>query len=148
SSLPEPDEPHVALWHLATLQREYRSGCHLLAIGAAGLDGCASIVSHVAVGQAPEIWITDEAGWSEAEAAAAADRLRARGWLDADGRATEACHQGRAAIEAMTDELDGQRWAALGQADTDRLHTLMSTLIAPLPPDDQLDWQQIYGDDR
>ncbi len=148
SALPEPEDPHLALWHLATLHREYRSGCHLLALGAAGLDGCEAVVSHVAVGQAPRVWIGDEAGWSDDEAGAATERLMARGWLDADGRATDEAIRGRAAIEAMTDELDGRRWAAIGTDATDRIHELMSIVIAPLPPDDQLDWQEIYGSDE
>lgn len=146
SSLPEPTEPHVALWHLATRQREYRSGCHLLALGAAGLDGCESVVSQVAVDQAPRVWITDEAAWTEDEAAAAVERLTARGWLRADGTATERGIEGRAAIEAVTDELDGRRWARLGPEGCQRLHELMTALVAPLPPDDQLDWREVYGD--
>ena len=146
SALPEPEEPHLALWHLATLQREYRSGCHLLALGAAGLDGCESVVSHVAVDQAPRAWITDEAAWTDDEAAAATERLVARGWLHPDGTATERGHRERAEIEAVTDRLDGRRWARLGDEACTRLHQLMTTLVAPLPPDDQLDWRTIYGD--
>lgn len=148
SALPEPIEPHLALWHLATLQREFRSGCHLLALGAAGLDGCESVISQVAVDEAPKAWITDEAGWTEEEAEAATERLVARGWLHPDGTATEAGHEGRAAIEAVTDDLDGRRWERFGAESCARLHELMSVVIAPLPPDDQLDWRQIYGDNR
>jgi hypothetical protein len=146
ASREEPAEPHLALWHLATLQREYRSGCHLLALGAAGLDGCESVVSQVAVDQAPRAWITDEAAWSDEEAARAVDRLVARGWLHPDGSATERGHRQRAAIEAVTDELDGRRWERLGPDGCRRLHQLMSTVVAPLPLDDQLDWRQVYGD--
>lgn len=146
STVPEPAEPHLALWHLATLQREYRSGCHLLALGAAGLDGCEAVVSQVAVDQAPRAWITDEAAWSEDEAAAAVGRLVERGWLRPDGTATQRGIEGRAAIEAVTDELDGRRWERLGVEACERLHGLMTTLVAPLPPDDQLDWREVYGD--
>lgn len=146
SALPEPEPPHLALWHLTTVQREYRSGCHLLALGAAGLDGCESVVSQVAVDEAPRIWITDEAGWSDEEAAAAIGRLADRGWVNPDGTATEEGRRARAAIEATTDELDGARWRALGQEGCDRLRELMAVVNAPLPPDDQLDWREIYGD--
>ncbi len=146
SALPEPEAPHVALWHLATLQREYRSGCHLLALGAAGLDGCESVVSQVAVDEAPRAWITDEAAWTEGDAAEAVERLVERGWLHPDGSATEHGRREREAIEAVTDELDGRRWARLGADRCRRLHELMTTLVAPLPPDDQLDWRQIYGE--
>ena len=148
AALPEPEEPHLALWHLATLQREYRSGCHLLALGAAGLDGCESVVSHVAVDQAPRAWITDEAAWTDDEAAAATERLVTRGWLHPDGTATDLGHRERAEIEAVTDRLDGRRWTRLGQENCDRLHQLMTTLVAPLPPDDQLDWRTVYGENE
>ncbi len=146
AALAEPPEPHLALWHLTTLQREYRSGCHLLALGAAGLDGCESVVSHVAVDEAPRAWITDEAAWSDDEATAAVERLVERGWLRPDGTATERGRHERRLIEDTTDRLDRRRWDRLGSAGCDRLHELMSAIVAPLPADDQLDWRQIYGD--
>lgn len=145
ASLDWPIAPHLALWHGCTLLREYRSGNHLIAVCAEGLDGIESIVSHVAVEGAPHEWIHDEAGWSEAEAAAAVSRLQSRGWLAADGSATTACHQGRARIEAMTDQLDFPIWEQLGEARGRRLFDLLSELAASLPPDDQLDWEQVYN---
>ncbi len=144
-ALPWPEEPHLALWHATTLQREYRNSCHLLALGAHGLDGCETIVSHVAVDQAPRAWITDEAGWTEQEAEAAADRLHRRGWLNSDGSATSAGYDGRAAIEALTDELDAARWEALGPRLCTELDALQTSFTATFPPDDQLDWRQVYG---
>ncbi len=145
-SLEPPTEPHLLLWHLATLQREYRSGCHLIALAAAGLDGCESVVSHVAVDQAPRAWITDEAGWRDEDARAAVERLQARGWVDGDGTATDRGRRERRAIEELTDSLDGRRWERLGSERCARLHELMAGLVAVLPPDDQLDWRQIYGE--
>nr|MCH9803241.1 hypothetical protein [bacterium] len=144
ASLDWPSDPHLALWHGCTLLREYRSGNHLIAVCAEGLDGIESIVSHVAVGGAPREWIRDEAGWSEDEEVAAVSRLQSRGWLDADGTATDACHQGRARVEAMTDKLDFPVWQKLGEQRGRRLFNLLSDLAALLPPDDQLDWEQIY----
>jgi len=144
ASLDWPSDPHLALWHGCTLLREYRSGNHLIAVCAEGLDGIESIVSHVAVSGAPREWIRDEAGWSEDEEVAAVSRLQSRGWLDADGTATDACHQGRARVEAMTDKLDFPVWQKLGEQRGRRLFNLLSDLAALLPPDDQLDWEQIY----
>ncbi len=143
SSLDWPDEPHLALWHGCTLLREYRSGCHLIALAAAGLDGCESVVSQVAVDEAPHEWIQEEAGWSEDEAADAVERLRSRGWVDADGLATAAGIAGRAEIEAVTDRLDGAHWAAIGD-DTDQLLAEMAPINTLLPKDDQLDWRELY----
>ena len=144
SSLPWPDEPHLALWHGCTLLREYRSGNHLIAVAAEGLSGCESVVSHVAVGEAPVAWIRDEAGWNDEEVAAAEASLRRRGWLDADGQPTNACFEGRRKIEQLTDELDLPPWQHLGEKKGRRLFDLMSSLALQLPPDDQLDWQQHY----
>ena len=144
ASLEWPDEPHLALWHGCTLLREYRSGCHLVALAAAGLSGCESVVSQVAVDEAPHEWISQEAGWTGAEAALAHDSLRARGWVDADGWATQAGHEGRAEIEATTDRLDGAHWAALGDQIADALLADMAPINALLPKDDQIDWRELY----
>ena len=145
AALDWPTEPHLALWHGCTLLREYRSGNHLIAVCAEGLDGIESIVSHVAVGGAPREWIRDEAGWSGEDEAAAVARLQTRGWLDDAGVATAECHRGRARIEAMTDRLDVPVWTHLGEAGGRQLFDLLSAFAAVLPPDDQLDWEQIYG---
>ncbi|MCY3894643.1 MAG: hypothetical protein OXF65_15260 [Acidimicrobiaceae bacterium] len=144
SSVDWPDEPHLALWHGCTLLREYRSGCHLIALAAAGLDGCESVVSQVAVDEAPHEWIQEEAGWTEAEAAAAYERLRSRGWVDGDGLATAAGVAGRADVEATTDRLDSFHWSAIGDNAADALLADMAPINAVLPKDDQLDWRELY----
>lgn len=144
SSLDWPTEPHMSLWHGCTLLREYRSGNHLIAVCVEGLDGIESVISHVAVGGAPGEWIQDEAGWSPSDEAAAVARLQVKGWLDEQGQATAACHAGRARIEAMTDALDFPVWERLGEDNGRRLFELLSALVEAFPPDDQLDWQQIY----
>jgi len=147
NSLEWPAEPHLALWHGCTLLREYRSGNHLIALCAEGLSGCESIVSHVAVDAAPSEWIHDEAGWTKADSQAAVASLQERGWLDASGAATAACHEGRARIEAMTDALDFGVWQHLGENGGSRLFDLLADLASLLPPDDQLDWRKIYESD-
>ena len=146
ASVPWPQDPPLALWHGCTLLREYRSGNHLIAICSEGLSGIESLVSHVAVGGAPTDWIRDEAGWTAADEAAATTALREKGWLDATGSATEACHAGRARIEALTDQLDFPVWDQLGESNSARLFELLAELARVLPPDDQLDWQQIYDE--
>lgn len=140
-----PDDPHLALWHGCTLLREYRSGNHLIAVCAEGLDGCQSVVSHVAVGGAPRAWIQDEAAWSGEDEAAAIQQLQDRGWLDNDGAATAECRDGRARVEALTDTLDLPVWQRLGVDRGQRLFDLLSGFAESLPPDDQLDWEQHYA---
>ncbi|MEM9037794.1 MAG: hypothetical protein AAGD18_24620 [Actinomycetota bacterium] len=144
-ALPEPEDTRVALWLGCTVLRELRSGSHLTALVAAGLDGCESIVSHVAVDEAPIDWIEHEAGWTAAEAAAATDRLRERGWVDDAGMATELGRARRADIEAMTDDLDRPHWEQVGESSCRTLLEALRALDAHLPRDDQLDWREIYG---
>jgi len=143
-----PDDPHVALWHGCTVLRELRSGSHLIALGAAGLDGCEAVVSQVAVDEAPIAWIEEEAGWSAEQADAARDRLHRRGWLDASGWATDTGRTGRADIEAMTDEIDRRHWDAIGEEACHSLLAALGVLNDHLPKDDQLDWREIYGPNR
>lgn len=145
SALPWPEPTHLRLWHAATLLREHRSGAHLVALAASGLDGCEAVVSHVAVDGAPREWIQGESGWSPEEHAAAEQRLQQRGWLDSSGRITAAGRSGRLAVEQLTDELDGAGWATLGAQRCQRLITLLEPVVARFEPDDQLDWQQLYG---
>ncbi len=144
ASLPWPAEPHLQLWHGCTVLREYRSGNHLIALCAEGLDGCESVVSHVAAGGAPRDWIRDEAGWTEADEEAALARLAMRGWVDHAGAITDAGRAGRQRIEDLTDRLDLPVWEQLGLERGQRLFDLLSDFAADLPPDDQLDWESIY----
>jgi hypothetical protein len=44
----------------------------------------------------------------------------------------------------MTDKLDFPVWQKLGEQRGRRLFNLLSDLAVLLPPDDQLDWEQIY----
>ena len=144
-SLDWPDEPHLALWHGCTVLWELRSGSHLIALAATGLDGCESVVSQVAADEAPEDWIENEAGWTPDEADAARARLRGRGWLDDAGWATELGRQARGQIEAATNDLDRRHWDAIGEPACRSLLAALAPLNAQLPKDDQLDWREIYG---
>lgn len=144
AALPWPDESHLRLWHGCTLLREHRSGSHLIAVCAEGLDGCQSVVSHVAVGGAPRDWIGDEAGWTEADERSALVALAARGWVDDAGSATEEGRAGRQRIEDLTDELELPVWERLGPDRGRRLFDLLVGFDRHLPPDDQLDWESIY----
>lgn len=53
AGLPVPEEPHLALWHAATLLREHRGDGHLAALAIAGLSGVEALVLHNATGTAP-----------------------------------------------------------------------------------------------
>ncbi|MCF2530942.1 SCO6745 family protein [Yinghuangia soli] len=120
ADLPWPDEPHLALWQGISLLREHRGDGHVAALVTHGLDGCEALVSFAAIGAAPaETFASRE--WTDEEWAAATDRLRSRGWLDADGNATDTCREARDLIERQTDQLASGPWRALGEKSIDRL---------------------------
>ncbi|MBM46259.1 MAG: hypothetical protein CL458_08410 [Acidimicrobiaceae bacterium] len=144
NSLPWPNEPHLALWHGCTALREHRSGCHLMALAVNGLDGPQSVITQVAVDEAPSEWIQHEAGWSDDDVATATAKLRDKGWLDDQGRATEICYQGRRQIEELTDQMNEQHWVQLGTETCDELSSLLNMINKELPKDDQIDWREIY----
>lgn len=121
ATLDWPDEPHLVLWHAATLLREYRGDGHLAALLAAGLSGIEAIVTHVATGRG---FTTESAkklrGWSDDQWGAAVDGLASRGLMDGD-QLTVAGIALRKDIESATDRLDEAAWRHLGEERTARL---------------------------
>ena len=102
ASLPVPDEPLAAVWHLGDLLRELRGDSHTAAWVAAGHTG-------VEIGLLSESYwglrlrsYSRTRGWTDAELDAAAERLEADGLIDAGGL-TDAGRTHREAIEQQTD---------------------------------------------
>ncbi|MFI0777121.1 hypothetical protein [Streptomyces sp. NPDC021212] len=125
ADLPVPDAPHLALWHATTLLRERRGDGHAIALSEADLDGLEALVSHTATGTNwRPAYLQSTRGWSPEEWAAAQDRLRERGLLDAQGALTDQGAELRRAIEADTDRLDLAPYEHLGAAGTRRLTEL------------------------
>ncbi|MCX5202887.1 hypothetical protein OG897_15690 [Streptomyces sp. NBC_00237] len=125
ADLPYPEEPHLVLWHAATLLREHRGDGHLTALLNAGLDPVEALVSHTATGRGMNPrWVVRTRGWSRADWDAAADRLRGRGLLDAEGELTEAGTKLRADVEDATDRLDLAPYEHLGAEGVERLTEL------------------------
>lgn len=137
AALPWPqDDPLEVLWHAVTVLREHRGDGHVAALTTAGLNGCESIVWRAAYDNDRAV-LQPMRGWTGEDWDRAAARLAARGWLDADGRATEA---GRARIERVeesTDDLAAEPWAALSadevQEAADLLRPLAVAAAAELP---------------
>ncbi|AJP04882.1 SalK [Streptomyces cyaneogriseus subsp. noncyanogenus] len=125
ADLPVPDEPHLALWHAATLLREHRGDGHLAALMAAELDGLEALVTHTATGKGmtPK-WVFSTRGWTREEWDAAVARLRERGLLDGAGELTERGVALREEIERETDRLDAAPYARLGAEGVARLTEL------------------------
>ncbi|MFF5251041.1 hypothetical protein ACFY4K_03120 [Streptomyces leeuwenhoekii] len=125
ADLPVPDEPHLALWHAATLLREHRGDGHLAALTAAELDGLEALVTHTATGKGmTSKWVFSTRGWTQEEWDAAVARLRERGLLDGAGELTERGVALREEIERETDRLDAAPYARLGAEGVARLTEL------------------------
>jgi hypothetical protein len=125
AALPWPVAPHLALWHGATLYREFRGDGHVACLLGDRVDGLEAHVLAAAAGQLPPSVLRQYRGWSEEEWAAAASRLRDRGWLEPDGTLTEAGRAARDAREHRTDELSTSPWHQLGPDGCARLLTLL-----------------------
>ncbi|MGV9599568.1 SCO6745 family protein [Streptosporangium sandarakinum] len=133
ADLPVPGEPHLALWHAATLLREHRGDGHLAALAIADLAGLEALVLHNATGRAPTSAVFMQTrGWSAEQWAAAGGRLRERGLLDEAGDLTEAGAALRGEVEALTDRLDAAPYDHLGPAATARLTELAGAFTASL----------------
>ncbi|MFF5726212.1 hypothetical protein [[Kitasatospora] papulosa] len=125
ADLPVPEEPHLALWHAATLLREHRGDGHLAALAIAGLSGIEALVLHNATGRAPtSALFMRTRGWSAQQWDTARDQLRERGLLDEAGDLTQAGTSLRGETEVLTDRLDAAPYDHLGPAATARLTEL------------------------
>ncbi len=132
AGLPWPDDPHLVMWHAATLLRESRGDGHTMALAHAGLSGIESIVTHTATGRG----FTPQAakllrGWSDEQWTDAVRALQDRGLMDGENL-TEAGAALRNDIEAETDALDAAPWDHLGAERTERLVELGKALTRTL----------------
>ncbi|WP_229075962.1 hypothetical protein [Actinoplanes sp. DH11] len=141
--LPWADQPHLVLWQAATILREHRGDGHVAAALVAGFDPCELLVSFAAVGAAPESVFTSR-GWTPDEWDAARARLVDRGWVRADGTATEAGVRARADLEQRTSELAAGPWKALG-TDVGRFIQLAGPLAGRIAASGVLPRQSTLG---
>ncbi|MCW2742224.1 MAG: uncharacterized protein JWR45_2646 [Blastococcus sp.] len=121
ADLPWPEEPILALWHGATLLREYRGDGHVATLLESGLSGLEALITHTATGRGftqPAAQATR--GWREEEWAAGCAALADRGLLDGDGL-TEDGQSLRAHLEVRTDALSADPWLLLGPERTGRV---------------------------
>ena len=129
AALPEPAEPHLALWHGLAVLREFRGDGHIAALLAAEVTAPQALVLNGSFqGGAMTQFLQQTRAWSEDEWASAAKELLERGWVDGNGDLTDAGRAAREAIEEQTDQLALPPYEHLGQAGTDRLHELLLPL--------------------
>lgn len=147
ASVEWPDEPHLVLWQATTILRESRGDGHVAALVGAGLTPCqACLTISVAGGPSKEVFQLNRR-WSDEDWAEAEDQLRTRGLLDSDGALTAAGRELRQEVENVTDRLADQTWAALGEAATAELDTLIRPVSRSImtsglvPPDNPMGLQ-------
>jgi len=126
-----PEPAHLVLWHAQTVLREQRGDGHVAALLTAGLDPVEALVLFAADTEVGGDYLRTVRGWSEAEWAAATERLAARD-LIADGRITPAGTALRAEVEAQTDALADGPWSGIGPARIDRLVELVGPVVAAI----------------
>ncbi len=129
AGLEHPTGNLAALWHAATLMREYRGDGHVAALVAAGTSGLEALVTHSASGRgfAPEFALASR-GWSSEQWTAMSRHLTDRGLLDEDGAITDLGVQLRADLEDQTDLFSGAPFTALDETETARLAELGTSL--------------------
>lgn len=135
ASLAWPTEPHMRLWHAATLLREHRGDTHVALLVANDLDGIEAHVLAAAAGKVDPAWQKQTRGLTDDDWTAAAERLRARGLLDETAAFTEAGRALKQDIEDRTDDLSLQPYEAIGEQGCARLIELISLLVQgdPVP---------------
>jgi len=127
-----PAEPQLALWHATTLLREHRGDGHVAALTLAGIDPCEAHVTQIAASGASPDTIQPYRGWNDGDWAAATERLRARGWLDDDGRLTADGRAGRERVEHDTDRLAAEPVDRLGDMGLETVAGVLAPLTARL----------------
>jgi hypothetical protein len=143
TDLPWPDAPHLVLWHATTILREHRGDGHVAALLTAGLDPIESLVSFAAVGAAP-VEVFASRGWNDQQWAGATGRLRERGLVGADGRATAEGQALRERVELLTDDLAAAPWRELGP-DAGRFAQLTAPITMRIATSGMLPAQSTLG---
>jgi hypothetical protein len=123
ATLPRPADPVGALWWDCTVLREHRGDGHVAALTAAGIDGCEANVLMRGLDRVPKRQQSVR-GWTDDAWAAAADRLRHRGLLDAAGVASTVGIALREDVERATDVSCAVASAAVGPGVIDAVVAL------------------------
>lgn len=126
AALPWPEQPHLALWHAATLLREHRGDGHIAALVLAGLSGPEAAITYAATGKSMnEELLRSTRGYSEEQWESVKNALRARGLLGSGTELTRAGQQLRTELEAQTDVAAAAPYEQLGADKTERLIELV-----------------------
>jgi hypothetical protein len=128
AALDWPAQPHLVLWHAATLLREHRGDGHVIALVGEQIDGCEANVLAGASGSTTGELQRASRQWPDDEWEAATERLRRRGWLGDGSTLTPAGVGAKQRLEDRTDELAAPPTAALDDAERRRLLECLNRL--------------------
>ncbi|MFI6727092.1 hypothetical protein NRF20_39920 [Streptomyces sp. R-74717] len=117
----ERADPVERLWQLTTTLREFRGDAHAAALADHGLDAPEALVLAAATDRVPREGIQLDRGWSDMEWAAAEERLRSRGLIDAESAVTPRGRAERDLIEDTTDRLAARLLRPLTDSMVDAL---------------------------
>ena len=129
-ALPWPDDPVARLWHASTLLREQRGDGHVAVLVANGVTGRDCNVLHSVADRVPRDFIMRSRTYDDAEWQACADRLAAKGMLDADGALTDSGHEFKQHLEDSTDELALTAFDALDDAEVELLFRTLTPITS------------------
>jgi hypothetical protein len=127
-----PPDPHLALWHAATVLREHRGDGHVTALVAAGLDGRQALVSMAATGAVSRQVLQAARGWDDEAWDASVAALVERGWLNEDATFTTSGATARREIEDLTDLLAAEPWERLGDDSTGALRAVLAPMSSAI----------------
>jgi len=126
------DEPAVDLWLATTRIRESRGDGHVATLVGEGIGPLASHLLTTGDDPTRRAGLAMLRGWEDAEVAAEAELLRARGLLDAQGRRTEDARRLREHIEVLTDQRSSQAWEQAGPDAVREIGALALQFAGPL----------------
>lgn len=123
-----PADPVAAVWHWATLYREYRGDGHIAALQTLGIGPIEALLLNVGTGYFPEDRQRRSRGWGDEAWAAARARLIEGGLLtDVDGTVilTEDGRELYDEVDQLTNQLSAAPWAAIGPGASERIVALL-----------------------
>jgi hypothetical protein len=140
-----PGTSAARLWQAATTLREHRGDGHVAVLTEAGIDGCEAHVLYAATEGVEAAVLRDNRGWSQIDWDAATQRLHERGLLDATAQPSPAGTELRRNIEARTDELAAQPYAALTEDEMRHLINGLDELGEPIAASGEIPFPNPMG---
>lgn len=126
------DEPHLALWQLATLLREHRGDGHVAALVTNGVGPAEAHLLRLATTGVDPASIQPYRGWTEGDWAMAAERLHRDGWIDHSGAVTARGRDVYRRVESATDGAAAAFIAHLDESDALAIVDAMRPVLAHL----------------